>query len=333
VAVGAHPRRVHRRRRPRRDRRRTGVAPEEVDLAALARETLVGLRASIEDAGAEIVIDPLPVVRADPRALGRVLQNLVSNAVKFAGDARPVVHVTARALDHGWEVAVIDNGVGVDPAERERIFTMFHRPGRDGVAGTGLGLAICERIVERHGGRIWVDAAAGGGSAFRFTLPQADAPRIVRPVPAAGAAAPRRRSPPASADAQRLDPDRRGHRRDRALELVCARPQPAEQRLDCPEPGPLHEALLVAHPLTPRAQARVRGVQRGGGEHPRARDGDAGPRVRRGEQQRDGRAALPARRRELRETRRERGRGSGAPATGAHVASSPTGRYVGAPTR
>ena len=169
---------------------RTGIAPEEVDLAVLARETLVGLRAAIEDAGAEIVIDPLPVVSGDPRALGRVLQNLVSNAVKFAGRARPVVHVTARALDHGWEIAVIDNGVGVDPAEREQIFKMFHRLGGDGVDGTGLGLAICERIVERHGGRIWVDAAAGGGSAFRFELPQPDEPRIVRAVPAAGAAAP-----------------------------------------------------------------------------------------------------------------------------------------------
>jgi len=169
---------------------RAAIAPDEVDLTALTRETLAGLRAAIEEAGAEIVIDPLPVVRADPRALGRVLQNLVSNAVKFAGDVRPVVHVTARPLDHGWEIAVIDNGVGVDPQEREQIFKMFHRPGVGGVAGTGLGLAICERIVQRHGGRIWVDAAAGGGSAFRFTLPQADEPRTVRAVPAAGAAAP-----------------------------------------------------------------------------------------------------------------------------------------------
>jgi signal transduction histidine kinase len=169
---------------------RAGIAPDEVDLTALTRETLAGLRAAIDEAGAEIVIDPLPVVRADPRALGRVLQNLVSNAVKFAGDARPVVHVTARPLDHAWEIAVIDNGIGVDPEEREQIFEMFHRPGVDGVAGTGLGLAICERIVERHGGRIWVDAAPGGGSAFRFTLPQSDEPRTVRPVPAAGAATP-----------------------------------------------------------------------------------------------------------------------------------------------
>jgi signal transduction histidine kinase len=168
---------------------RIGIVPVEVDLNMLARETVAGLQASIDDAGAEIVIDPLPVVQADPRALARVLQNLVSNAVKFAGGARPVVHVTARGLDHGWEIAVIDNGVGVDPADRELIFKMFHRGDGDGVAGTGLGLAICERIVERHGGRIWVEPAAGGGSAFRFTLPASDEPRIVRPVPAAGTAA------------------------------------------------------------------------------------------------------------------------------------------------
>jgi signal transduction histidine kinase len=135
------------------------------------------------------VVDPLPVVHGDARALGRVLQNLVSNAIKFAGDARPVVHVTARPAGPAWEIAVIDNGVGVDPEDRELIFKTFHRPGGDGVAGTGLGLAICERIVERHGGRIWVEPAAGGGSAFRFTVPEADGPRIVRAVPAGEPAA------------------------------------------------------------------------------------------------------------------------------------------------
>jgi signal transduction histidine kinase len=170
---------------------RAGVAPEDVELAVLARETLVTLRAAIDKAGAEIVIDPLPVVRADPRALGRVLQNLVSNAIKFSGDARPVVHITARSAGPAWEIAVIDNGIGVDPEKREAIFEVFHRPCGDGddVAGTGLGLAICERIVERHGGRIWVEPAAGGGSAFRFTLSQPDGARIVRPVAAADPAA------------------------------------------------------------------------------------------------------------------------------------------------
>jgi signal transduction histidine kinase len=155
-----------------------GLAPEDVDLAAVVRETLAGLRAAIDETGAEVVVDPLPVVRADSRQLARLLQNLISNALKFTAGARPVVHVTAQATDRGWEIAIVDNGVGVDPAERELIFKMFHRPPRGGdVDGTGMGLAICQRIVERHGGRIWVDPAPGGGSAFRFVLPhRADAP-------------------------------------------------------------------------------------------------------------------------------------------------------------
>jgi signal transduction histidine kinase len=172
---------------------RAGLAPEAVDLSAVVRDTLGGLRASLEETGAELVVDPLPTVSADPRQLARLLQNLISNAMKFTGAARPVVHVTARETSDGVEVSVIDNGIGIDPADRERIFKMFHRPVNGaGVHGTGIGLAICERIVERHGGRIWVDAAAGGGSAFRFTLPAAGASSLRPPArgsePAAEAA-------------------------------------------------------------------------------------------------------------------------------------------------
>ncbi|MEA2384758.1 MAG: hypothetical protein QOH72_4729 [Solirubrobacteraceae bacterium] len=153
---------------------RAGLAPEDVDLGAVVRATIAGLRGTIEEAGAEVVVDPLPIVHAQSHELGRLLQNLVANAVTHAGRARPVVHVTAHETAEGWEVSVVDNGVGVDPAEREQIFKMFHRPrrGPGGGEGTGMGLAICQRIVERHGGRIWVEPAAGGGSAFRFTLPE-----------------------------------------------------------------------------------------------------------------------------------------------------------------
>jgi signal transduction histidine kinase len=166
---------------------RAGLAPEPVDLSALVRDTLAGLRAAIDEAGAEVVVDPLPTVNADPRQLARLLQNLVSNAVKFTGPARPVVHVTARRTGEGVEVSVIDNGIGIDPADRDLIFKMFHRPAADGgVEGTGIGLAICQRIVERHCGRIWVEPAAGGGSAFRFTLPEPSRARPLRP-PAHGA--------------------------------------------------------------------------------------------------------------------------------------------------
>jgi signal transduction histidine kinase len=99
-----------------------------------------------------------------------------------------VVHVSARETPTGWEVSVIDNGVGVAPADREAIFQMFNRRGQSAeVDGTGIGLAICQRIVERHGGRIWVEPAAGGGSAFRFTLPDAAHGPFVAPARAAGA--------------------------------------------------------------------------------------------------------------------------------------------------
>jgi len=161
---------------------RTGLAPEPVPLGVVVRDTLAGLTAAIEDSGAEVVVDPLPTVRADPHQLGRLLQNLLSNAIKFSGDARPVVHVSARETGGGWEVSVTDNGVGVDPADRDAIFQMFHRAGGD-VEGTGIGLAICQRIVERHGGRIWVEPAGGGGSAFRFTLPDAEHGPFVPAVP------------------------------------------------------------------------------------------------------------------------------------------------------
>jgi signal transduction histidine kinase len=161
---------------------RAGLAPEDVDLGTVVRETLVGMRGDIQAAGAEIVIDPLPVVRAQRHELGRLLQNLLSNAIKYTGDARPVVHVSARETAAGLEVSVVDNGIGVDTADRELIFKMFHRrPAADGadVDGTGIGLAICERIVARHGGRIWVDPAPGGGSAYRFTLPDGARPAVV----------------------------------------------------------------------------------------------------------------------------------------------------------
>jgi signal transduction histidine kinase len=150
---------------------RAGLEPEDVDLGTIVRETIAGLRGPIEEAEAEIVVDPLPVVHVRAHEIRRLLQNLIGNALKYAGDARPVVHVGARETAEGWEVSVVDNGPGVDPADREQIFKMFQRRAGSDVEGTGIGLAICERIVSGHDGRIWVDPAAGRGSAFRFTLP------------------------------------------------------------------------------------------------------------------------------------------------------------------
>jgi signal transduction histidine kinase len=100
-----------------------------------------------------------------------VLQNLVGNAVKFRGEAPLRVELSALRDSREWVVTVRDNGVGVDPDQASRIFGMFSRAGNE-AEGAGIGLAVCRRIVKAHGGRIWVEAAEGGGSAFCFTMPR-----------------------------------------------------------------------------------------------------------------------------------------------------------------
>jgi signal transduction histidine kinase len=143
---------------------------ERVALGRLAADVAEDLRPSLEAAGATLEIGELPEVDGDPRQLRRVLQNLVGNALKFCGEAPPRVELSALRDSHEWVVTVRDNGVGVDPGQASRIFEMFARA-RGEAAGVGIGLAVCRRIIEAHGGRIWVEAADGGGSAFRFTLP------------------------------------------------------------------------------------------------------------------------------------------------------------------
>jgi signal transduction histidine kinase len=155
------------------------LAEEPVALDAVVRRALRGLEAGILAAGAEVDVEPLPVVRGDARRLEQVLQNLLANAVKFvAPGAAAHVRVFAEAADEdgrpGWTIHVQDDGIGVDPLQVERVFKMFQRlHAREAYEGTGIGLAICARIVERHGGRIWVDPAPGGGSRFAFWLPAA----------------------------------------------------------------------------------------------------------------------------------------------------------------
>jgi signal transduction histidine kinase len=144
---------------------------EQVELARLMEEVAADLRPSLEAAGAVLEVRELPEVEGDERQLRRLLQNLVGNAVKFRRDAPPRVEVYARSGAEDWVVTVRDNGVGVAPDDVERIFGMFARAGGE-AEGTGIGLAVCRRVVEAHGGRIWVEQAEGGGSAFRFTLPR-----------------------------------------------------------------------------------------------------------------------------------------------------------------
>jgi signal transduction histidine kinase len=141
-----------------------------VALGRLVDEVAADLRTSIEEAGATLQHAALPEVQGDARQLRRVLQNLIANALKFRGDAPPRVELSALRDSEEWVVTVRDNGPGVEPDQASRIFGMFSRADLE-ADGVGIGLAVCRRIVEAHGGRIWVEPAQGGGSAFRFTLP------------------------------------------------------------------------------------------------------------------------------------------------------------------
>jgi signal transduction histidine kinase len=141
------------------------LTTERVALAALVAEVAGDLRLD----GETLEIGDLPEVEGDPRQLRRVLQNLLGNAMKYHGVAPLRIDVSALRDSAEWVVTVRDNGVGVDPDQATRIFGMFSRANQQ-IDGAGIGLAVCRRIVEAHGGRIWVESA-GAGSAFRFTLP------------------------------------------------------------------------------------------------------------------------------------------------------------------
>jgi signal transduction histidine kinase len=150
---------------------RAGVlGTQRVALCQIVAEVEQDLRPSLDEAGATIELGDLPEVEGDPQQLRRVIQNLVANALKFRSEAPPRVELSAERGSHEWIVSVRDNGPGVDPKQAGRIFGLFSRGG-NGVEGMGIGLAVCRRIVEAHGGRIWVEPAQGGGSSFRFTLP------------------------------------------------------------------------------------------------------------------------------------------------------------------
>jgi PAS domain S-box-containing protein len=145
------------------------------DCTAVLEHTLVYLRMTIDETGAVITHDPLPTVLADTTQLTQLFQNLLGNAIKYRSQDVPRVHVSAVRQDSGWRFAVRDNGIGIDPPQAKRIFEIFQRlHSREEYPGTGIGLAICKKIVERHGGHIWVESAPGQGSTFYFTLPASE---------------------------------------------------------------------------------------------------------------------------------------------------------------
>jgi len=149
-----------------------GKALEPVALEKVLATTLQNLQISIQEAHAVITYGTLPVVAADEGQLTQLFQNLITNALKFHGEAVPRVHIAAERQGAEWQLAVRDNGIGIDTRYAERIFVLFQRlHSRTEYPGTGMGLAICKKIVERHGGRIWVNARPGQGSTFYFTLP------------------------------------------------------------------------------------------------------------------------------------------------------------------
>jgi PAS domain S-box-containing protein len=149
-----------------------GKALASTDSEVVFGEVLSNLRVAIEEKGATVIHEPLPTVMADDVQLGQLFQNLVGNAIKFHREEAPQVQVSAHQSNGEWVFSVKDNGIGIDPKFKELIFVIFQRlHGKGEYPGTGIGLAVCKKIVERHGGRIWVESEPGRGAAFYFTIP------------------------------------------------------------------------------------------------------------------------------------------------------------------
>ncbi|MFL5825655.1 MAG: sensor histidine kinase [Thermoleophilaceae bacterium] len=157
------------------------VRRETVDGELLFQKVLDNLDASISERCAEVTRDSLPAVEGDPNQLGQLLQNLVSNGLKFNAEGAPRVHVSATSEKGFVLFSVADNGIGIDEEHAHKIFEPFARVG-ERYEGTGIGLAICHKIVERHGGRIWVESRPGSGSTFMFTVPAASGRRSAPPA-------------------------------------------------------------------------------------------------------------------------------------------------------
>jgi signal transduction histidine kinase len=144
-----------------------------VDAHAIVGEALRNLAAAIEESGAVVSTENLPIVRADASQLAMVFQNLIGNAIKFRGPEEPRVHVGVADRAGEWVFSVRDNGIGIDPQYADRLFVIFQRlHTRQQYPGTGIGLAVCKRIVERHGGRVWFESEPGSGSTFFFSIPK-----------------------------------------------------------------------------------------------------------------------------------------------------------------
>jgi len=152
-----------------------GEAFGPVDLGVVVAEVVQELDAAAREAGATVEVGPLPTVSGDRSQLAMVLRNLIGNALKFHGEAAPEVRISATASDGWCTIAVADNGIGIAPDHQERAFIIFQRLNSQvRFPGSGIGLSIAKRVVERHGGRIWVESQPDSGSTFFFALPVFD---------------------------------------------------------------------------------------------------------------------------------------------------------------
>jgi light-regulated signal transduction histidine kinase (bacteriophytochrome) len=155
---------------------RAGMVEGDVpalDSTRVLAHTLSSLAEAIRENDAAVTCDPLPEIFMGETHLQQVFQNLIGNALKYRTECPPRIHVSAVNLGPDWRFAIQDNGIGIDPQYKEKIFGLFKRLHHDRkFSGTGIGLAICQRVVERYGGRIWVESAAGKGATFYFTVPR-----------------------------------------------------------------------------------------------------------------------------------------------------------------
>ncbi len=150
---------------------RGGGSLSPVDCNNVLSQTLLKLQAEIRESGATVTSDPLPTVVAENVMLERVFQTLVGNSIAYRDEAALKIHISAVRTFDRWLFSVRDNGIGIDPSDAEWVFGMFNRRHGNEIPGTGMGLALCKKMIERHGGRIWVESRTGRGAAFRFTIP------------------------------------------------------------------------------------------------------------------------------------------------------------------
>ncbi|HVW34407.1 MAG TPA: ATP-binding protein, partial [Acidimicrobiia bacterium] len=166
---------------------RTTDAFTEVNCDDALDRALRNLETAIEDTGATVTRTPLPTVEGDASLLAALFQNVIGNAIKFRRDETPRIEVSAEAVDGEWSFRVADNGIGIDDAYADRVFVIFQRlHPKEMYPGTGIGLALCKKIVEFHGGRIWLDTTVPVGTTVCWTLPVVEAPPAVETPAAAG---------------------------------------------------------------------------------------------------------------------------------------------------